>query len=39
MWEQDKSPPDKNPPNIEIILQAYYISFILMGILKDILKN
>jgi hypothetical protein len=34
-----RPPPDKNPPNIEIIIQAYYIYFILMVILKDILKN
>ena len=39
MREQDKSPPDKMPPNIEIIIQAYYICFILMGILKDILRE
>jgi hypothetical protein len=37
--EQDKSPPDKKPPNIEIIIQSYYICFILRVILKDILKN
>jgi hypothetical protein len=34
-----KAHPDKKPPNIEIIIQAYYICFILMVILKDILKN
>ena len=39
LWEQDKSPPDKNPPNNEIIIQSYYICFILMVILKDISKN
>ena len=33
--EQDKSPPDKKPPNNEIIIQSYYICFIS----KDILKN
>ena len=37
--EQDKSPPDKKPPNNEIIIQSYYICFILMVILKDISKN
>ena len=30
---------DKSPPNIEIIMQSYYICFILIVILKDILKN
>ena len=34
--EQDKGPSDKKPPNIEIIIQSYYICFILMVILKDI---
>jgi hypothetical protein len=38
-WDQDKSPPDKKPHNYEIIIQSYYICFILMVILKDILKN
>ena len=37
--EQDKSPQTKSPPDIEIIIQSYYICFILMVILKDILKN
>jgi hypothetical protein len=36
--EQDKGPSDKKPPNIEIIIQSYYICFILIVILKDI-KN
>ena len=35
----DKSPPDKKPPNNEIIIQSYYICFILVVIIKDILKN
>ena len=41
IWEQNKSPPDKKPPppNIETIIQSYYICFILRVILKDILKN
>ena len=37
--EQDISPRTKSPPNIEIIIQSYYICFILIVILKDILKN
>jgi hypothetical protein len=34
-----QKPPDKKPPNNEIIIESYYICFILMVILKDILKN
>jgi hypothetical protein len=29
----------QKPPNNEIIIQSYYICFILMVIIKDILKN
>jgi hypothetical protein len=31
--------PDKKPSNNELIIQTYNICFILMVILKDILKN
>ena len=37
MGNRIKAPPDKNPLNYEIIIQSYYICFILMVIFKDIL--
>jgi hypothetical protein len=50
IWEEDKSPPDKsrrtkairtnkNLPNNEIIIQSYYIRFILNVDIKRYLKE